>query len=97
MPGILAMDKPRSKLMFREFGLPTPEFGVATTFQEAQDVAKSLTYPLAVKPACEGSSVGVTRVGSSNELLAAFDKAVDRCIFKKFKRGAIGFTGHNAV
>lgn len=76
MASALAMDKPRSKLMFREFGLPTPEFGVATTFQEAQDVAKSLTYPLAVKPACEGSSVGVTRVGSSNELLAAFDKAV---------------------
>ncbi len=72
----LAMDKPRSKLIFREFGLPTPEFGVAFTYQEAQEVAKTLAYPLAVKPASEGSSVGVTRVASPTELLVAFDKAV---------------------
>jgi D-alanine-D-alanine ligase len=76
MASALAMDKPRSKLIFREFGLPTPEFGVALTYSEAQEVAKTLTYPLAVKPASEGSSIGVTRVGSPNELLAAFDKAV---------------------
>lgn len=76
MASALAMDKPRAKLIFREFGLPTPEFGVALTFQEAQQVAKTLKYPLAVKPASEGSSVGVTRVASPNELLVAFDKAV---------------------
>lgn len=71
----LAMDKPRSKLIFREFGLPTPEFGVALNFEEAEAVAKTLAYPLAVKPASEGSSVGVTRVASPNDLLSAFNKA----------------------
>jgi D-alanine-D-alanine ligase len=75
MASALAMDKPRSKLIFREFGLPTPEFGVALTFLEAQTIAQTLTYPLAVKPASEGSSVGVTRVAAPNELLTAFDKA----------------------
>ena len=75
MASALAMDKPRSKLIFREFGLPTPEFGVALTFQEAQEIAKTLTYPLAVKPASEGSSVGVSRVPSEEALLAAFDQA----------------------
>lgn len=75
MASALAMDKPRSKLIFREFGLPTPEFGVALTFSEAQKVAQTLTYPLAVKPASEGSSVGVTRVAHSDELFAAFEKA----------------------
>jgi D-alanine-D-alanine ligase len=75
MASALAMDKPRSKLIFKEFGLPTPNFGVALTLDEAQAIAQTLNYPLAVKPAAEGSSIGVTRVASSHGLCEAFDKA----------------------
>jgi D-alanine-D-alanine ligase len=54
----LAMDKPMAKRIFRSIGMRCPE-GVVATLDEL-DAGLPLPAPLVVKPAAEGSSVGVT-------------------------------------
>src|SRR5690348_2507335 len=61
----LSMDKTRSKRVWQSLGLPTPKFVPLPRGADAQAVhaaARQIGLPLIVKPACEGSSVGVTRV-----------------------------------
>ncbi|MBI3322704.1 MAG: ATP-grasp domain-containing protein [Candidatus Omnitrophica bacterium] len=54
----LAMDKAKSKHLFRALGIPTPNFQL---FQDADDpVDPKLKYPLIVKPNCEGSAKGIS-------------------------------------
>ncbi|HWG10338.1 MAG TPA: D-alanine--D-alanine ligase [Rhodanobacteraceae bacterium] len=70
----LSMDKVRSKWVWSALGLPTPEFVPLRRGADAGTVraaATSLRLPLIVKPACEGSSVGVTRVFEEKDLDAA--------------------------
>lgn len=91
----LAMDKARSKLIFEELGIPTLPFGVADTLAQAQSVAKTLNYPLAVKPVGEGSSIGVTRIANEKELPEAFYKAAfyGAVIIEEWKDGKDFFVG----
>ena len=56
MASALAMDKLRSKLLWRGAGLPTPEFVLATSAQQAAEAVQSLGLPLFVKPVAQGSS-----------------------------------------
>ena len=61
----LAMDKVRAKRVWLSLGLPTPDFVALARGADAATVhaaARKIGYPLIVKPASEGSSVGVTRV-----------------------------------
>lgn len=67
----LAMDKVASKRMWRGMGLPTPEFLLPTN-EENLEMAGTLGYPLMVKPAREGSSIGMSRVGNENDLRNAW-------------------------
>lgn len=53
-------------------------------------LAKALGYPIFVKPACSGSSVGISKVESKAELKAAVNLALahdDKVIFEEFVRG----------
>ncbi|MEK7205231.1 MAG: D-alanine--D-alanine ligase family protein [candidate division NC10 bacterium] len=86
-PGVAAsaagMDKILSKLIFRGAGLPTVE---ATWFTRRQwleneatvsaRVESSLPYPVVVKPAVAGSSVGIARAASTAELCRAVAQAI---------------------
>ncbi len=54
----LAMDKTRSKQIFRQTGVPTPNYQLFTRADEAVDA--SLKYPLIVKPNAEGSAKGIS-------------------------------------
>jgi len=86
-PGVAAsaagMDKILSKLLFRGAGLPTLP---ATWFSRRQwligeaavtaKVESSLNYPVVVKPAVAGSSVGIGRAGSAQELKRAVGQAI---------------------
>lgn len=54
----LAMDKPMAKRIFEAAGLPCPK-GVTMTLAELQKNGDPMPRPFVVKPACEGSSVGV--------------------------------------
>lgn len=78
----LAMDKLRSKQLWRGVGLPTPDFAVLRTGTHWQNTLDSLGGEVMVKPAHEGSSIGMARVQSANELQAAYDNAAkyDACV-----------------
>ena len=67
----LAMDKLRSKRMWKAEGLPTPDYFLIRTIDELRAAAASLGYPFIVKPSEEGSSVGITKVKAADQLDAA--------------------------
>jgi D-alanine-D-alanine ligase len=71
----LAMDKLRTKRIWRAEGLPTPDYVVIESGDQALAVGGTLGYPYFVKPAAEGSSVGVTKVKSAEHAIAAFRAA----------------------
>lgn len=67
----LSMDKTRSKQVWQSLGLPTPRFVALPRGADVHAAAREIGFPLIVKPACEGSSVGVTRVFEAKDLDAA--------------------------
>ncbi len=67
----LAMDKVRAKLVWQSLGLPTPRFLALPRGADVASAAHEIGYPLIVKPALEGSSVGITRVFEPEDLSAA--------------------------
>ena len=73
----LAMDKLRTKLLWHAEGLPTPPYEVLGRESDLKAVAKRLGTPLFVKPACEGSSVGMTKVRAAAALEEAYALAVN--------------------
>jgi D-alanine-D-alanine ligase len=68
----IAMDKWRTKLVWLAAGLPTPRFRILAEDDDWEAVARELGLPLIVKPANEGSTLGLTRVRSVAELPAAY-------------------------
>ena len=72
MGSALAMDKWRTKLIWQAAGIPTPKFRMLTPNSNWLAVIDELKLPLIVKPAREGSSIGVTKVQTANDLPAAF-------------------------
>lgn len=71
----LAMDKLRSKRMWKAEGLPTPDSYLVKDFTALELAALTLGYPFIVKPSEEGSSVGITKVKVAEQLRDAFDLA----------------------
>ena len=80
MASALTMDKMRTKMLWKVFGLPVADMEVVTreTFSEldAQAVVEKLGLPLMVKPSLEGSSVGLTKVKAVDELKSAVEYAL---------------------
>jgi D-alanine-D-alanine ligase len=71
----LAIDKIVTKQVWISNGLATPEFEELTIDSDWSAVVKHLGLPLIVKPAHEGSSLGLTKVKSVDELPAAYKLA----------------------
>lgn len=67
----LSMDKIRSKQVWLALGLPTPRYARLSRGADVHAAARELGLPVIVKPACEGSSVGVSRVYGEADLDAA--------------------------
>jgi len=67
----LAMDKIRTKQVWLSLGLPTPRYARLPKGADVHAAAHDLGLPVIVKPACEGSSVGVSRVFDDKDLDAA--------------------------
>ena len=88
----LKMDKIRSKLVWRAEGLPTPDHIEVRGEADLRAAAKQFGYPLIVKPSEEGSSVGVSKVKSADQLDAALELArggTDRAVMaERFIAGA---------
>lgn len=64
----LSMDKIRTKQVWLSLGLPTPRYARLSRNDDVEKAARGLGLPVIVKPACEGSSVGVTRVFKESDL-----------------------------
>ena len=73
----LAMDKARAKRVWQASGLPTPAFELLDGTADMRGVAGRLGLPLVVKPANEGSSIGITKVRAAGQLEEAFALAVN--------------------
>ena len=71
----LAMDKWRSKLLWQAAGLPIPDYAVLEETADFAAAAARLGLPLFVKPAREGSSIGVIKVKHAADLPAAYREA----------------------
>ncbi|OOF65486.1 D-alanine--D-alanine ligase [Rodentibacter sp. Ppn85] len=80
MASALTMDKMRTKMLWKAFGLPVAEMAVVTRDNLAQldpqAVVEKLGLPLMVKPSLEGSSVGLTKVESVESLKSAVEFAL---------------------
>ena len=80
MASALTMDKMRTKMLWKAFCLPVAEMEIVTVENRAnlnhEVVVKKLGLPLMVKPSLEGSSVGLTKVKTMDELESAVDFAL---------------------
>ncbi|GAA0787453.1 D-alanine--D-alanine ligase [Marinobacterium sediminicola] len=78
----LGMDKLRCKQLWQGAGLPTPAFAVLDANTDLGMVEAQLGYPMMVKPAHEGSSIGMSKVRSRAELESAYAAAseYDSCV-----------------
>ena len=72
----IGMDKLRSKQIFKAAGIPTPDYCKLTTESDLEGIIGHLGSDLMVKPASLGSSIGVSRVRSLNELQSALTEAL---------------------
>lgn len=73
----LGMDKWRSKLIWEQYGLPVPQSVLLSDDFEKNIrlTVENLGFPLFVKPANEGSSLGITRVDQQEDLQQAYKTA----------------------
>ncbi|QEH08324.1 D-alanine--D-alanine ligase [Histophilus somni] len=80
MASALTMDKMRTKMLWKAFGLPVADMEVVTrtSFSQLnpQVVVEKLGLPLMVKPSLEGSSVGLTKVNAIDDLKSAVEFAL---------------------
>jgi D-alanine-D-alanine ligase len=90
MASALAMDKIRSKKLFQACGIATPDFVVIDGVADAVRAANDFGYPLVLKPAGQGSSVGMTKVFDRNDLGPAVDLALSFCGFALAERCVVG-------
>ena len=77
--GVLAssvgMDKLKTKQIWKAQNLPVLESYIIDDVETAERLRSVLSYPLAVKPAEEGSSIGVSRVDHADDLVKAWESA----------------------
>ncbi len=83
----IAIDKWRSKMIWMAGGLPTPRYRVLQAQDDWAAVAQDLGLPLIVKPANEGSTLGLTKVTAVAHLPAAYELAA-----KKYRDTALAET-----
>lgn len=71
----LSMDKIRTKQVWLSLNLPTPRYARISPNDDVIAAARWLGLPVIVKPSCEGSSVGITRVFKEADLRHAVELA----------------------
>ena len=79
----LTMDKLKTKRVVVGAGYAAPEYAVLTSARDLEPALKRIGLPMMVKPASQGSSVGMTKVKTAGELKGAFEaaQAVDPVVF----------------
>ncbi|PKH22727.1 D-alanine--D-alanine ligase [Enterobacterales bacterium CwR94] len=110
MASAISMDKMRTKMLWQSAGLPVAPYVAlkrkdfdAGLSAAAQDAIGALGLPVFVKPSCEGSSVGISRVNETHELQAALAEAFrhdDDVLVEKFLAGpeyTVGIVGEQVL
>ena len=103
MASSVGMDKWRTKLLWRAVGVMTPDFELVNAQSDFEAIEKKLGLPLFVKPANEGSSIGITKVKKTGDLEAAYllaAKADPLVIAEKFVGGGeytVGILGETPL
>ncbi len=98
LASIRCMDKVLAKLMFQEAGIPTPEFAAfnETAFrqlgagQALGAIEQQLGFPVVVKPARQGSALGIKFAAAAAEVPAALVNAFsydDRVLLERYVKG----------
>jgi D-alanine-D-alanine ligase len=77
MASAIAMDKIRSKHLFESCGIPTPDYAIIRHHADAVIALEELGFPLILKPAGEGSSVGMSKVFEPDDLADAVSLALN--------------------
>ena len=90
MASALGMDKWRTKLLWRAVGLPIPEFAMLDASSDFAAVERELGLPIFVKPDCEGSSIGITKVKTAGALRDAYREAAGHDALVLAERGIVG-------
>lgn len=91
MASAISMDKLRTKQLWKGMDFPTPAFEVLNDNTDFDAVVKKLGLPLMIKPALEGSSIGMSKVDKSDQMTAAYQAAseFDDCVLaEKWITGA---------
>ncbi len=87
----LAMDKLRCKKLWRGIALPTPDFQLLKSVNDCKSAIVRMGLPLMVKPVLEGSSIGISKVKTDDDMVPAWE-AAKKCggpvIAEKFIEGA---------
>jgi D-alanine-D-alanine ligase len=86
----LAMDKFRTKLMWRAAGLAIPDYALLTADSDFAAIEEELGLPLFVKPAREGSSIGITKVKERGALKTAYEVAAQLDPLVIAEKGVLG-------
>ena len=103
MASSVGMDKWRTKLLWRATGVVTPDFELVNAQSDFAAIERKLGLPLFVKPANEGSSIGITKVKKTGDLEAAYllaAKADPLVIAEKFVGGGeytVGILGETPL
>ncbi len=103
MASSLGMDKWRTKLLWRATGVVTPDFMLVDSSSNFAAIEQALGLPLFVKPANEGSSIGISKVKEKDGLEAAYllaAKADPLVIAERFVGGGeytVGILGGRAL
>lgn len=103
MASSLGMDKWRTKLLWKVLNIATPDFEVVSAQSDFAAIEQKLGLPLFVKPANEGSSIGITKVKKNGDLKAAWElasKADPLVIAEKFIGGGeytVGILGETPL
>ena len=75
MASSIAMDKIMTKRIWRFEGLPTPDWRMVDSAEATRAALQALGAPMIVKPARDGSSIGLTKVMDADECARAYELA----------------------
>lgn len=100
----LAIDKQATKRLWSSFNLATPRFEMLNVNSDWQKIMRDLGLPIIVKPAREGSSLGLSKVTKPEDLPAAYalaakldrDVMAEQCIIGEELTCPIVGDGENA-
>jgi len=71
----VTMDKLMTKRLLQGCGINTPDFMQLTSAEDCEKVLQKMSLPLIIKPASEGSSIGMSRVDTPEQLPPAYELA----------------------